>query len=147
MKRLLALTLFALLAISYSCRYNHTPNHSRSMSMSYSVRTQAELDAANQRMSEFKRQLLQQGFREVAALPSDEQVSVPVPHSKEQLVLQGQYGTVKDLRVTLWTIKHLEETQTDLAGGVSAAFSDEQANRDFEELYKKVAFAVTGQPQ
>jgi len=117
------------------------------MSMSYSVHTQAELDAANQRMSEFKQQLLRQGFREVTASSSDGQVSVPVPHSKKELVLEGRYGTLKDLRVTLWTLKHLKEAQVDLIGDVSASLNDEQDNRDFDDLYKKVSFVVTGQNQ
>ena len=143
MKRLFALTLIALLAIS--CSYHKTPTHSKSMSMSFSVRTQAELDAAKERMSEFKQQLLRQGFREVAASSSDVHVSVPVTHSKEQLVLAGQYGTLKDLRVTLLTVKNVQDAQADLIGDVSASYFDEQGNRDFEEVYKKVSFVVTGQ--
>jgi hypothetical protein len=70
---------------------------------------------------------------------------VPVTHSKEQLVLAGQYGTLKDLRVTLLTVKNVQDAQADLIGDVSASYFDEQGNRDFEEVYKKVSFVVTGQ--
>jgi len=51
MKRLLALTLFALLAIGCSHGNRAVMSSSRGSSMTYSVGTQAELDAANQRVT------------------------------------------------------------------------------------------------
>jgi hypothetical protein len=132
MKRLLALTLFGLLTLS--C-YN-VP-HSKGGTMTYSVATQADLDAANQRISEFKQELLRQGFREV---------SVSSSNTKEEVVLEGQYGTIKDLRITLSTAQRLEKDHADLAGGVRGSLRDDQADRDFDELYSKVAYVVTGHP-
>ena len=138
MKRLLTLTLFGLLAISCSNR----GSSSKGSSMSYSVATQAELDAGNQRINNYKQELLRQGFHVVSASFLD-----TVANSKEEFILEGQYGKLKDLRVTLWTIKRLEKDNTELGGGIHASIQDEQADRDFEELYKKVSFVVTGQTQ
>ena len=66
---------------------------------------------------------------------------------KEQVDLEGEYGKLKDLHVTLWTSKHLQKEQPQLGGRVRASLSDQQAEQDFNELYKKVAFVVTGQTQ
>jgi len=80
MKKLLALTLFALLAISCSHANSSFPHSSKGSTMTYSVTTQAELDAANKRINDYKQELLRQGFREVsapelvAALPNAPQV-------------------------------------------------------------------------
>jgi hypothetical protein len=110
--------------------------------MTYSVGTQAELDAANLRIIEYKAELLKQGFRQVSASHSD--VSGPVPNSTERVVLEGRHGTLKDLRVTLWTSSQLQKEQSEFGGGIHATLSDEQSDREFEELYKKVVFVVTG---
>ena len=115
--------------------------------MAYSVGTQAELDAGNQRINEFKQELLRQGFHEVSVAFSDKIFSPSLVNSKEEVILEGQYGRLKDLRVTLWTTKFLEKEQPQLGGGIHASLSDEQADRDFDELYKKVSFVVTGQSQ
>ena len=143
MKRLLTLTLFGLLAIS--CSGNRWANTSKGSSMTYSVGTQAELDAGNQRINNYRQELLRQGFREVSSSFTD--TTGAIPNSKEQFVLEGQYGRLKDLRVTLWTIKRLQKDRTEIGGGIDASLSDEQADRDFDELYKKVSFVVTGQTQ
>lgn len=113
--------------------------------MTYSVGTQAELDAGNQRINNYRQELLRQGFREVSSSFTD--TTGAIPNSKEQFVLEGQYGRLKDLRVTLWTIKRLQKDRTEIGGGIDASLSDEQADRDFDELYKKVSFVVTGQTQ
>lgn len=106
--------------------------------MTYGVGTQAELDQANQRINAFKQDLLRQGFRTLSISSSD---------SKEEFILVGQYGRLKDLRVTLRTNKHLEKEEPEVAGGIDASINDEQADQEFEELYKKVSTIVTGQPQ
>ena len=103
--------------------------------MTFSVGTQAELDAANQRINEFKQELLRQGFREV---------SVAFSNSKEQFVLEGKYGSLEDLQVTLWTEQQLKDDQPEFGGGAKALLRDEQAEREFEELYKRICFVVTG---
>jgi len=105
--------------------------------MTYGVGTQAELDEANQRINAFKEDLLRQGFRTA---------SVSFSNSKEEFILEGQYGSLKDLRVTLRTNKRLEKEEPELAGGIQASISDEQADQEFEELYKKVVTVVTGRP-
>ena len=115
--------------------------------MTYSVTTQAELDAANKRINDYKQELLRQGFREVSVARSDVTVSTSVANETEKVVFEGQYGTLKDLQVTLWTSKWLQKEQPQLGGNVRASYSDQQAERDFEELYKRVAFVVTGQMQ
>jgi hypothetical protein len=148
MKRLLALTLFALLTISCSRGNSSVANSSKGSTMTYSVNTQAELDEANKRINEYKQELLRQGFHEVSVAFSDKTVSTTIVDEKEQVVLEGQYGTLRDLRVTLWTSKWLQkDQQPQLGGRVHASLRDEQAERDFDELYKKVAFVVTGQAQ
>jgi len=106
--------------------------------MTYGVGTQAELDQANQRINAFKQDLLRQGFRTVSISSSD---------SKEEFILEGQYGRLKDLRVTLRTNKSLEKDEPEVAGGIDASINDEQADQEFEALYKKVSTIVTGQPQ
>ena len=147
MKRLFTLTLFGLLAISCSRENSYVANSSKGSTMTSSVGTQAELDAANQRINEYRQELLRQGFHEVSASFSDKTDATSLINSKEEFVLEGQYGNLKDLRVTLWTTKRLEKDQPQLGGGIHASLNDEQANRDFEELYKKVSSVVTGQPQ
>jgi hypothetical protein len=133
MKRLFALTLCGLLAINCSTGYGNS--YSKGSTMTQGVGTQAELDLANQRINAFKEELLRQGFR---------QVSASFSNSKEEFILEGQYGRLKDLRVTLQTNKRLEKEEPELAGGIRASITDEQADKEFEELYKKVVFVVTG---
>ena len=145
MKRLLALTLFALLAIGCSRGNNGVLFSSKGASMTSSVGTQAELDAANQRVNEFKQELLRQGFHEVSASFSDS--TGAFSNSREECVLEGQYGRLKDLQVTLWTTKRLEKDQPQLGGGIHASIADHEADREFEELYKKVSTIVTGRAQ
>ena len=65
-------------------------------------------------------------------------------NSKQKFILEGQYGNLKELRVTLSTVTQLENDYASLLGGVDADLGDEQAERDFEELYNKVAYVVTG---
>jgi len=142
MKRLFTLTLFGLLAINCSCGYRVDTPGSRESIMRYSVGTQAELDAGNQRINEYKQELLKQGFREVSSSSSN--VSGPSPNTTERVVLEGSYGTLKDLRVTLWTSTHLQKEHGELGGGIDASLRDEQAGREFDELYKKVSYVVTG---
>lgn len=116
--------------------------------MTYSVGTQAELDAANQRINAYRQELLRQGFHEVSASFFDKTASPSLINSKEEFMLEGQYGNLKDLRVTLWTTRLIEkDDQRPIGGRIHASINDEQADRDFEELYKKVSFVVTGQNQ
>lgn len=137
MKRLFALTLCALLASHCSTGYRKSYG-GKGSTATYSVGTQAELDEANQRINAFKEDLLRQGFSTVSASFSD---------SKEEFILEGQYGRLKDLRVTLRTNKRLEKEEPEFAGGIHASISDEQADQEFEDLYKKVVTVVTGWPQ
>jgi hypothetical protein len=142
MKKLLTLTLFGLLAISCSRGNGGASSMSKGASMTYSVGTQAELDACNQRISDYRQELLRQGFRQVSDTFSD--TSGVFTNSRDEFVLAGQYGKLKDLKVNFWSIKRLQMGQPQLGGGVHAFICDEQADRDFEELYKKVTFVVTG---
>ncbi len=144
MKRLLTLTLFALLAISCSHGNSGASHSSKGSSMMYSAGTPAELDAANQRVNDFKQELLRQGFRDASVSFSDKTSTTSVIDQKEEVVLEGQYGNLKDLRVTLWTTRQLKGQ---LGGGIHASITDEQADRDFDALYKKVCFVVTGNAQ
>jgi len=145
MKRLLTLTLFGLLAISCN-RGNHGfIITSKDSTMTNSVGTQAELDAANQRMNDYRQELLRQGFQEVWA--SSTNTTGIISNSKEEYVLEGRYRNLKDLRVTLWTTTRLQKDQPHLGGGVQASINSEEADRDFEELYKKVSSVVTGHTQ
>lgn len=147
MKRLLTLTLFALLAISCSHLHSGVSRSSRGSNMTSSVGTQAELDAANKRVHDFKQELLQQGFHEVSVAFSDKTSDTSIVDQKEEVVFEGQYGRLEDLRVTLWASKWLQKDQPHLGGGVHASIVDDQAERDFEALYKKVCFVVTGKSQ
>ena len=115
--------------------------------MTYSVGTQAELDAANQRIREYKQELLRQGFHEVSVAFSDKTSDTSIVDEKEQVVLEGQFGNLKDLQVTLWSSKWLQKDQPQLGGGIQASISDDQADRDFEALYQKICFVVTGNIQ
>ena len=142
MKRLLTLTLFGLLAIS--CARGHFSTSSKGSSMTYTAGTQAELDAANKRINDYRQELLRQGFREVSSSFSTETAGSSDVNTKEKFVLEGRYRNLKDLRITLWTTKRLEKEESQLGGGVDASINNEQDNRDFEELYKKVSFVVTG---
>jgi hypothetical protein len=145
MKRLLALTLFALLAISCSHGNSGVSHSSKGSSMTYSVGTQADLDAANKRVNEYRQELMRQGFHKISESFTDS--TGTTSNSREEVILEGQYGKLKDLQVTLWTTKHLQKDQPHLGGGIHAYIVDEQADRDFEALYKKVCFVVTGSAQ
>ena len=113
--------------------------------MTNTVGTQAELDTANQRMNDYRQELLRQGFHEIWA--SSTNTTGVISNSKEEHVLEGRYRNLKDLRVTLWTTTRLQKDQPHLGGGVQASINSEQDDRDFEELYKKVSFVVTGYAQ
>ena len=139
MRKLFTLMLLAAIASGCSLKYDNTPRNSKDKSMTNNVETQAELDAGNQRMRDFKQELLQHGFREVSVGYSDSPSD-----SQEEFTLEGKYGTLKDVRVTLQTRTQLQKDQPELRGGVKAGIRDEQADRDFEELYKKICFVVTG---
>lgn len=136
--RLLALTLSGLLTIS--CVNQSAGNVSRfkAATMTYSVGTQAEMDATNQRINEFKQELLRQGFH-------DETRSVS--EASDEITLAGQHGTLTDLRVTLRTAKRLQSEPPPFAGGVEASIKDDQGDREFKELYRKVCSVVTGQAE
>lgn len=142
MKRMLTLTMFGLMIIS--CSGNRGAFHSsKGSTMTYSAGTQAELDAGNKRISDYRQELLRQGFHEISTSVTSETAG----KSKEQVVLEGQYRNLKDLRVTLWTTNRLEKDHPQLGGGIEASINDAQADGDFEELYKKVSFVVTGYAQ
>lgn len=145
MKRLLTLTFLALLAISCSHGNRVFPLSSKGASMTYSVGTQADLDAANQRVNEYRQELMRQGFHTISESFSDS--TGAITNAREEVVLEGQYGKLKDLQVTLWTTKRLQKDQTEAGGGIHASIVDEEADKDFEALYKKICFVVTGNAQ
>jgi hypothetical protein len=136
--RLLILTLSGLLTISCVNQSASNAPMSKRATMSYSVGTQAEMDATNQRINEFKQELLRQGFHDQSRSVSD---------ASNEFILAGQYGNLTDLRVTLRTAKRLQNEPPPFAGGVHASIKDEQADREFKELYKKVCGVVTGQAE
>ena len=136
MKRLFALPFFALLAINCSTR-NRYPISSMDSTMTFDADTQAQLDQGNQRINAFKEELLRQKFR---------LVSVSSFNSREEVILEGQHGRLKKLRIRLVTNTSLEKKEPESAGGVYASISDEQTMREYEELSKKVDAIVTGYP-
>jgi len=138
MKHAFTLTLCALLAIGCSTATYNVKSLSKGATMTYGVGTQAELDEGNRRITAYKDELLHEGFR---------QVPVSVSDTKDEFVLEGFHGTLRDLRVTLWTGKTLLTDAPELGGGIHAFVKDEQADREFEELYQKVVFVVTGRDQ
>ena len=146
MKRLLTLTLFALLAISCNRGNSGVSLSSKGSSMTFSTGTQAELDAGNQRINDYRQELLQQGFHEISSSVTSATAGTSYVNRKEEHILEGQYRNLKDLRVTLWTTQRLEKDEPQLGGGVHASIKNEQDDRDFEELYKKVSSVVTGSP-
>lgn len=141
MKRLFALTLYALIAINCSNR-NTYPISSMGSTMNFDADTQAQLDQGNQRINAFKDELLRQGFRQVSSstLHSSE------GSAREEVILEGQHGRLKKLRITLVTNTGLQKEGPELAGGVFASISDEQTRQEYEDLYKKVSAIVTGNP-
>jgi hypothetical protein len=147
MKRLLTLTLFGLMAISCAGGNRGTAHSSKGASMTFSTGTQAELDAGNQRINDYRQELLRQGFHEISTAVSSETAGTSYVNKKEEHILEGQYRNLKDLRVTLWTTQRLEKDQPQLGGGVHASINNDQDDRDFEELYKKVSLVVTGYAQ
>ena len=146
MKRMLTLTLFGLMVISCAGGNRGAVYSSKGSTMTCSVGTQAELDAGNKRINDYRQELLRQGFRQVSESSTGTSGTM-ISNSREEFVLEGQYRNLKDLKVTFWTTKRLEKDQPQLGGGVQASIDDEQADRDFEELYKKVSFVVTGHAQ
>ena len=147
MKRMLTLTLFALLAISCTRGNGVFSRSSKGSSMTFSPGTQAELDAANQRIKDYRQELLRQGFHEISTSLTTQTGDSPDVNAKEKFILEGPYRNLKDLRVTLWTTKRLEKENAELGGGIYASIKNGQDDRDFEELYKKVSFVVTGNAQ
>jgi hypothetical protein len=137
MKRLLTLTLSSLLTINCAGHSANVPN-SKGATMNYSVGTEAELVAASQRINDFKQELLQQGFHEVSVSFSD---------STDEFILEGDYGSLTELRVTLRIGKRLQSEPPPFAGGIHASLRDEKAEREFDELYKRVCTVVTGQAE
>jgi len=144
MKRMLTLTLFGLLAISCISRNSAYSNSSKDSSMTYTAGTQADLDAGNKRIHDYRQELLRQGFHEISTSLTTQTGDSSDVNAKEKFILEGPYRNLKDLRVTLWTTKRLEKENAELGGGIYASIKNEQDDRDFEELYKKVSFVVTG---
>ena len=147
MKRLLTLTLFSLLTISCTHGTSAVSLSSKGASMTFSTGTQVELDAGNQRINDYRQELLRQGFHEVSTSVTSATAGTSYVNRKEEHILEGRYRNLKDLRVTLWTTQRLEKDQPQLGGGVHASINNEQDDRDFEELYKKIEFVVTGKAQ
>jgi hypothetical protein len=133
-KRVFALIACGFLAVGCSGQ----KSYSKGSTMSSTVATQDRLDAGNQRINEFKQDLLMKGFREVSSSSSD---------SKEQVILEGRYGALKDLKVTLWTGKRLEMKEPQLGGGIHASIVSKEAEQEFDELYRKVVTIVAGELQ
>jgi len=144
MKRLLTLTLFGLLAMSCTHGNSAFSNSSKGSTMTYTAGTQAELDAGNKRIDDYRQELLRQGFHEVSTSLNTQTAGSSDVNAKEEFVLEGPYRNLKDLRVTLWTTKRFEKEKSELGGEIHASIKNEQDDRDFEELYKKVSFVVTG---
>ena len=147
MKRMLTLTLFGLLTISCISRNSAYSNSSKDSSMTYTAGTQADLDAGNKRIHDYRQELLRQGFHEVSTSLNTQTAGSSDVNAKEEFVLEGPYRNLKDLRVTLWTTKRFEKEKSELGGEIHASIKNEQDDRDFEELYKKVSFVVTGHAQ
>jgi len=136
--RLLVLTLLGLLILGCARQQATKVPMSKGATMTYSVGTQADLDATNQRINQFKQDLLQRGFHDESRSISD---------ASEEFILAGQYGTLSDLRVTLRTARRMQSDPPPFAGGIHASVKDEQADREFNELYEKVCSVVTGQAE
>jgi hypothetical protein len=147
MKRMLTLTLLGLIAISCTGRNSGFSRSSKGASMTYSAGTQADVDAANKRIKDYRQELLQQGFHEVSTSLTTQTADTSYVNAREEFILEGHYRNLKDLRVTLWTTQRLEKEKSELGGGIHASINNEQDDRDFEELYKKVSFVVTGNAQ
>jgi hypothetical protein len=147
MERMLTLTLLGLMAISCAGGNRGAAHSSKGASMTFSTGTQAELDAGNQRINDYRQELLRQGFHEISTAVTSETAGTSYVNKKEEHILEGKYRNLKDLRVTLWTTQRLEKDQPQLGGGVHASINNDQDDRDFEELYKKVSLVVTGYAQ
>ena len=133
-KRVFALIAFGLFAIGCSIENPH----GKGSTMTFTASTQSQLDEGNQRINEFKQELLKQGFHVVSSFSSD---------SKEQVILKGHYGKLKGLEVTLWTGKRLDVKEPHLGGGIHASIASEEAERKFDELYRRVESIVVGKTQ
>ncbi len=133
-KRVFALIACLLLAIGCSGE----KSYGKGSTMSSTVATQDQLNEGNQRINEFKQDLLMKGFHEVSSSSSD---------SKEQVTLEGRYGALKDLKVTLWTGKRLEMKGPQLGGGIQADIVSKEAEQEFDELYRRVVSIVVGEPR
>ena len=134
-KRVLALiacTLFAKGCSTESRRDRMTS------SMSSIASTQDRLNEDNQRINELKQELLKQGFGVAASDTSD---------SKEQVILKGRYGKLKDIEVTLWTGKQLEIREPHSGAIISATITSDEAEREFRDFSSKVSSIVEGRPQ
>jgi hypothetical protein len=131
-RRVFALIAFCLLAMGCSGQQSS----GKGATMSNTVTTQAELNEGNQRINEFKQELLRRGFRVVSSFSSE---------SKEQVILEGRYGALKDLEVTLWTGNRLETKEPQLGGGIHASIAGKEAEQEFDEFYKRVVKVVVGE--
>jgi len=87
--------------------------------MTYTAGSQAELDAANKRIHDYRQELLRQGFHEMSTSHTTQTAGSSDVNAKEEFILEGPYRNLKDLRVTLWTTKRLEkETQSWAVGSM-----------------------------
>jgi len=127
----LAFAICSLLVISGSAQ--HPMN--KAATISYAADTQQHLDECNQRLNEFKQELLSKGFREVSSSKSD---------SEDQAMLKGDYGALKDLEVTLWTFKQADSEKSRIIARIKAYVEGEEASREFNRLRKKIDSLPTG---
>ena len=133
-KRVVALLACCLLVV---CCVRQSSSRYNSSFQNYSVATQEELDQANERINQLKEEFLVKGFRFMSISSSD---------LKEEVVLKGDYGGLKDIEVKLRTGKRLDPEEPPLGGGVSAFIPDKAAEQEFDQLYHKIAGVVRGHP-
>lgn len=133
-KRVFALIVCTLLAIGCS----QEEPEGKGASRTHIVATQDELDEGIRRIDQFKQELLKQDFREIHSLRSSE---------TEKTTLKGRYGSLRDLEVTLWYGKKLESEEPHLGGHIYATIISKEADKEFDELYKRVETVVSGKAQ
>jgi hypothetical protein len=106
---------------------------------SYTADNEIDLKKGNQRIRNFKQELLAQGLRVISSGTSSSPAG-----SREQFILTGNYGQLRDLEVTLWTSSSIVAEKPQLGAGARTQIRSDAEEQEFRLLEKRLRLVATG---
>jgi hypothetical protein len=128
-----ALLLIACSFIAVSCDGRSVP--SKATYSTFTAGNEAEVREGSRRTREYEQELLHQGFRVISTTNSD---------LSEKIDLKGDYKDLKNVEIRLSIGKKLEMKGPYFGGDLRAFLPDSTAEREFEEMEKRLHLAIQG---